>query len=169
MRRATLEPAREALLADARARAERLLAQAEQDADALLAGARREAEELIARARDEGRAEGRALAARDAGHERVVTRWEVLAAQRASYDELCRRARAQAIHLREERGYEELLRRLQAAARRDLGEDAEIELDPHGRGGVLAAAGSRGVDYTLAALAERCVQDLGPALARLWA
>src|ERR1035437_5695471 len=70
--------------------------------------------------------------------------------------------------LRGGRGYPELLQRLAAAARRDLGEDAEVEIDPPGLGGVRARAGSRRVDYTLASLADRRVEDLGPLLARRW-
>jgi hypothetical protein len=93
---------------------------------------------------------------------------EVLAAQRESYDELHRRARAAALALRDEPGYDELLARLAAAVRRDLREDAELEVDPPDGGGVRGRAGSRRADYTLTALADRCVDDLGPALARLW-
>ncbi len=167
--RASVEPARAALLADARERAERLLQQAEEQARELIAQAQRDGEELIARAREEGLAAGRAQAARDAGLDRVLTRLEVLAAQRTSYEELRRRLSTEVMALREERDYAELLQRLAAAARRDLGDAAELEIDPPELGGVRARAGSRQVDYTLASLAERCLRDLGPALARMWA
>ena len=166
---ASVKPASSALLADARERAEQLLQQAEEEAYERIAQAQRDAEELIARAREEGLAAGRARAARDAGRDRAVTRWEVLVAQRASYEELRRRVRSEVMALRDERGYPELLQRLAAAARRDLGDGAEIEIDPPGQGGVRARAGSRQVDYTLASLAEGCVGDLGPVLAQLWA
>lgn len=169
LKEASVEPARDALLADARERAGQLLEQAEEQARKRLAQAQRDAQELIARAREEGLAAGRAQAARDAGRGRTLARWEVLAAQRAAYDELRRRARTEVMALRDERGYPELLERLAAAARRDLGDGAEIEIDPPAQGGVRARAGSRQVDYTLTALAERCVRDLGPALAQLWA
>ena len=45
----------------------------------------------------------------------------VLAARRELYDELRRRARTAVLSLRDEPGYQELLERLAAAARRDLG------------------------------------------------
>jgi F0F1-type ATP synthase membrane subunit b/b' len=166
---ASVEPARAALLADARRRAQELLQQADVQAREQVAQARRDAEALIARAREEGLAAGRAQAAHDAGRERALARWEVLAAQRAAYDELRRRVRTEAMALRAQDGYQELLERLTTAARRDLGDEAEVEIDPPADGGIRARAGGRQVDYTLASLAERCVRDLGPAPARLWA
>jgi vacuolar-type H+-ATPase subunit E/Vma4 len=165
----SVEPARDALLADARERAQQLLEQAEEEARELIAQGQRDAEELIARAREEGLAAGRVQAARDAGREQALARWEELAAQRAVYDDVCRRARAQVMALRDEPGYPDLLERLAATARRDLGDGAELEIDPPGLGGVRARAGSRRVDYTLPSLADRCVRDIGPALAQLWA
>jgi len=166
---ASVEPARAALLADTRERAEQLLQRAEAQARERTAQAQHDADELIARAREQGLAEGRAQAARDAGRDRMLTRWDVLAAQRAAYEELRERVRTEVMALRDQSGYAELLGQLTAAAHRDLGEDAEIELDPAGRGGVRARAGSREVDYTLTSLAERCVRDLGSSLAQLWA
>jgi vacuolar-type H+-ATPase subunit E/Vma4 len=169
LKTASVEPARAALLADARERAEQLLAQAEEQAREQVAQAQRDGEDLVERAREEGIAAGRAQAARDAGRDRTIARWEVLVAQRAAYEELRRRVRGEVMSLREEPGYEELLQQLAQAARRDLGEGAELEIDPPEHGGLFATAGSRRVDYTLTSLAERCVRDLGPALARLWA
>jgi vacuolar-type H+-ATPase subunit E/Vma4 len=169
LREAGVEPASAALLADARDRAATLLREAEEQDNELIEDARRNAEDLLARAREEGAAAGRAHAARDAGLDRAAARWQVLAAQRISYEELLRGVRSEVIALQGEQAYPELLQRLAAAARRDLGEDAELEIDPPGLGGVRARAGSRRVDYTLPSLADRCVQDLGPLLARLWA
>ncbi len=93
---------------------------------------------------------------------------EVLATQRVAYEELRRRARTAVLALRDDPGYPELLERLAAACRRDLGEQAQLEIDPPEAGGVRARAGTRRVDYTLIALAERCVEELGPRLRRLW-
>ncbi len=165
----TLEAAREALLGEARAAARRRLDEAEAQARAHVEDARRQAEETIARARARGDAEGRVEAAQQEARERAFARMDVLVAQREAYEELGRRARAAALALRGEPGYADLLERLSGAARRDLGEDAELEIDPPGVGGVRARAGSRQVDYTLAALADRCVAQLGGAVARLWA
>jgi hypothetical protein len=165
----SLASAREALLDDARRGAEQVVAQAELEARERLDAARHAAGELVARARAEGEAEGREQAARlDAG-ERFSAHLQVLAARRASYDALLEQARAAALALRGDPSYPELLDRLGAAARRDLGAGAELTVDPPERGGVVARAGSREVGYTLVALAERCVAGLGPKVARLWA
>jgi vacuolar-type H+-ATPase subunit E/Vma4 len=156
------------LLADARSEAERALAQADEEAGTAIESARREAAELVAAARAGGEAEGRTEAARDLAHEHALARIEVLAARRSLYDELRRCARESVLSLRDEPGYPDLLERLAAAARRDLGEEAELEVDPPDAGGVRARAGSRSVDYTLPALAERCLAGLGHSLDRLW-
>jgi vacuolar-type H+-ATPase subunit E/Vma4 len=164
----SIDPAGEALLADARADAERLQAEADAEAEAQVARARREADELIARARAQGEADGRAESAREEAREAMLTRMEVLAAHRAVYEELLRRARTEVLKLRGEPSYPDLLERLAAACRRDLGDEAQLEIDPPDAGGVRASAGSRRVDYTLVALAESCVRELGPRLLRLW-
>jgi vacuolar-type H+-ATPase subunit E/Vma4 len=163
-----VDDAREGLLAEARGDAARLLAEADASVEATLRRAREEAERVIERARDEGRAEGRIAAARQDAQLRMTDRLGVLAAQRASYDGLRERARRAALELRQEAGYGDLLDRLAAAARRDLGPDAELEVDPPDGGGVRARAESRRVDYTLAVLADRCIDELGPAARRLW-
>lgn len=163
-----LGAARDALLADAREDGRQLIAQAAADAQAVLARAREQAGELVARAREQGRTEGRIAAAREEAQARMAARMQVLATRRDAYDQLRARARTAALALRDDPAYPELLERLGAAARADLGPDAELELDPQGAGGVRARAGSRGVDYTLATLADRCVQALGPAARRLW-
>jgi hypothetical protein len=93
---------------------------------------------------------------------------EVLAARGAAYQELRQRAGTAVLELRHEAGYADLLARLSAAARRDLGDDADLEVDPPDAGGVRARARTRLVDYTLPALAARCMDALGPRLRRLW-
>jgi flagellar biosynthesis/type III secretory pathway protein FliH len=165
----TLDAAGEALLDDARAVARRALKAADDEARARIAQAQAEADALLARARAQGEAEGRLEAGLEEARERTLARMEVLAARREAYEELRRRARAAALALRSEAGYDELLEQLAAAARRDLGEDAELEIDPPQDGGVRASADGRRVDYTLVALADRCVDDLGAGLKRLWA
>jgi len=164
-----LDAARDALLADARARAAAELAAADAEADERIARARRQADEVIAQARARGEAEGRIAAARAAAVERSFARMEVLGAQREAHDRLRDGARSAALALRDAPDYPELLDRLMAAVRRDLGEDVEIERDPPGVGGVRGRAGTRQVDYTLIALADRCVDALGPRARRLWA
>lgn len=153
----SVEPARDALLADARERARQLLEQAEEQARELIAQAQRDAEELIARAREEGFAAGRAQAAHDAGRERALARWEVLAAQRAVYDDTCRRSRTEVMAVRDEPGYPELLERLAAAASRELGHE-------HLVGEVISLRGEQAVvqahEYT-GGLAPRAPAWLG--------
>ncbi len=164
----SLGTARDALLDDARRQAQEIVAAGEAEADQRLRAARRDADELLARARAEGEAEGRRAAIRAQARQRFGAHMQVLAARRASYDALAQRARADALALRAEPGYPQLLELLTAAARADLGADAEVTVDPPGLGGVIARAGTRAVDYTLVAIAERCVQDLGPRVAELW-
>jgi hypothetical protein len=164
----SLETAREALLADARSRAQEIVAQAEIDAGEHIEPARRQADALVAAAHAQGEGDGRLEAAREEAVQRFSARMTVLAEQRESYEELRRRARAAALALRREAGYPDLLERLAAAARRDLGDGAQLQLDPPEVGGVLGSAGTRAVDYTLVALADRCVDSLGPRLAALW-
>lgn len=165
----TIDVARESLLADARGRAAMLLAEADAEAAERVERARSQAEEMIAEARRQGEIEGRVAAERAAAVEQSFTRMEVLAAQREARDELCRRARSAALALREAADYPQLLDQLEVAVLRDLGEGADVERDPPGVGGVRGRAGTRGVDYTLVALAERCVASLGPRVQRLWA
>lgn len=164
----SLVTAREALLADARRRAEEIVAQAEEQAREQIEPARRQADEIVAAARAQGEADGRLEAAREEAVQRFSARTTVLGAQRESYEELRRRARAAVLTLRDEPDYPELLEHLGAAARRDLGDGAQLQIDPPELGGVLGTAGTRAVDYTLVALADRCVDDLGPRLAVLW-
>ena len=164
----SLDTASDALLAEARRRAQEILAQAEIEASEQVEPARRQADELVAAARAQVEAGGRLEAAREEAVARFSAHMTVLAEQRASYDELRRRARVAVLTLRDEADYPELLERLAAAARRDLGDDAQLQIDPPDLGGVRGTAGTRAVDYTLAALADRCVDDLGPRLAALW-
>jgi flagellar hook-length control protein FliK len=164
----SLGTAREALLADARGRAQEVVAQAEAQAHEQIELAARQAEELVAAARARGEADGHVESAREEAAQRFAARAIVLAAERESYEELRRRARAAALALREDQGYPRLLERLAAAARGDLGEGAALQIDPPELGGVLATAGTRAVDYSLVALADRCVDHLGPRLEALW-
>lgn len=162
------EPLREALLADARAQAERVLARADDQAEAKLREAEEQGRRLVEQARAEGEAAAAIAGAHDEARTRRVARAAVLAAQRELYDELAAQARSAARDLRETPGYPSLLERLSEAARTQLGSDAELEIDPPETGGVRASNGARHVDYTLDALAGRCVERLGNAVEELW-
>lgn len=165
----TLSAARDALLDDARRHAQEIVSEGEQEAHRSLEAARVEADEVIARGRALGEADGRLQATRAQAAERFTARMQVLGAQRGSYDALRERARTAVLALREDPAYPEMLEHLAAAARDALGPDAEVTIDPPDAGGVLARTGSRVADYTLVALAERCVADLGPRARTLWA
>ena len=164
----TVDVARDALLAEARASAERIVAEAEAEAGARIEAARRAAEDIVTRAREQGEAEGRLVARREAAQRTALSRREVLSVQGALHEELRHRVLVAVQAIRHESDYPDLLARLAAAARRDLGDDADVEIDPPDGGGVRAHAGTRLVDYTLPALAARCVEALGPAVRGLW-
>ncbi len=82
--------------------------------------------------------------------------------------ELAAAVGAAVLALRADARYPELLRHFEAQARDQLGSEAEVRVDPDLGGGVVAAAGSRHVDYTLKALAERALGSLADEVAALW-
>jgi vacuolar-type H+-ATPase subunit E/Vma4 len=147
-------------------------ARARADTDRRIAAMHAEAEErgkvLVERARAEGVAAAEIVDRQEQAAARRRARAMVLAAKRELYEELCRQASAAAHLLRDDPGYPALLERLSAAVRAQLGEDAELEVDPSEAGGVRGSSGPRHVDYTLDALAERCLERLGGGLERLW-
>jgi vacuolar-type H+-ATPase subunit E/Vma4 len=163
-----LDPVREALLAQAQVEAEELVTQAADRAAEEVALAEEETAILIARARAEGEAAAELEAATEVAHARRSARTLVLEAQREVYDDVRREAHAAAQQLRSRTGYRELVERLAAMARDQLGPDAELELDPP-NGGVVAHARNRRLDYSLPALVERCLARRATELERLWA
>jgi vacuolar-type H+-ATPase subunit E/Vma4 len=160
---------RAALLAEAEDEAERLNAEARAAAKDRLVEAERRAAAFVAAAREEGEQaavrEGRrrlAAGRREAGELRLRAQRALLEAVRAG-------ARDGALALREDRRYPRLLEQLEQAVVAQLGEGAELEVDPPGVGGIVGRAGSVGVDYTLPALADRALDALGGELTELWA
>jgi len=164
----SLDPVREALLAQAEAEAERVMGRAEERAAAQVAQAEEQKAAFVRRARAEGEAAAELEAASELTHARRKARTLVFEAQRAVYDDVQREARAAAERLRSEPRYEELLERLAALAREELGSEAELELDPPD-GGVIGRVDNRRVDHTLPALVERCLTEHAAELERLWA
>jgi vacuolar-type H+-ATPase subunit E/Vma4 len=161
-----LTPVRDRLLADARRDAEQRMAQARRDTAGRLDRARQEAEQTVAEAHRSGQELAAESVARDVARARREARGIVLAAQEAL------RARAtDAVHaavgrLRLEPGYPALLTALAASAREALGESAVVREAPGG--GVVAVAGSRRVDLSLPALADRTLHRLDREVAQLW-
>jgi vacuolar-type H+-ATPase subunit E/Vma4 len=164
-----LDPLRRALRAETEAETERRRSEVAAECDRIVADAESAARALV----HEARLDGERTAAREAARRRAGAgrraREVRLAAQRDLVEELRRRARQTVLQLRERPGYPELLERLSDAARSQLGEDAELVVDPPGRGGVIGRLGDVSVDYTLPAIADREIDDLGLELERLWA
>ncbi|MGZ4544935.1 MAG: hypothetical protein ACXVXT_06045 [Blastococcus sp.] len=165
--RAALAPVRAALLARAHAAADAVLAEADADAEAALAEARQQAAALLADARARGERDAATADARERAHARREARTTVLGAQRAAYEDLRRRGHEAARALRTGPGYPALLAHLTARARAELGPTAVVREHPDG--GVVAEAPGRRLDATLAALADRALDGLGPDVQGLWA
>ena len=160
---------RATLLADAEAEADAALAAGESRTRAERERLRAESSRLQESARAEGEAAGDLESARDLALARSGARRLVLEARQAVYEDFRSLALADALALRaDKKAYARLLDRLEAEARRSLGEDAEIERDPEDVGGVRARAGRRSVDLTLPTLLDGCVARLGARVEELW-
>lgn len=162
-----LDPVRDALLAEARAAADRVLHEAAERASIQIAQAEQETEALVARARAEGEAAAELETISALAEARRRARAVVLETQRAVYEDVRREVRAAVQELRTTTQYDELLDRLTARARGVLGPDAQIERDPP-EGGVVARTGNRRLVYTLPALVERCLAEHEHEIDRLW-
>jgi hypothetical protein len=160
-----LEPVRRAVLADARARADEIVANARREAREVVDRAERDVDEAVAdavrRSTIAARAHAdqlRARAATDAHAEELSAREEIRQQLRDAVREAAR-------GLPDDPRYPGLLDGLEARARTQLGPDARVERDP--TGGIVAVAGSRRVDYSLPALAERAI-EAHPEVVALW-
>ena len=160
-----LEPVRQAVLADARSRADDIVAGARREAREVVDRAQREVDEAVAdavrRSTIAARAhadELRARAAADAHTEELSARERICQQLRDAVREAAR-------GLRDDPRYPGLLDDLEARARTQLGPDARIERDPEG--GIVAVADRRRVDYSLRALAERAI-EAHPEVVTLW-
>jgi vacuolar-type H+-ATPase subunit E/Vma4 len=163
-----LESLRTAFLEQAEAEAARRRAEVEAERERRLAGAQAEASSLVEQGKLDGRLAARQESARRRGAARRRAREALLGVCGAMYGELRSRARTEALELRSDPGYRALLDRLVEAARAQLGPEAEIETDLPYVGGVLGRAGSRSVDYTLPALADRALEELDGEVEMLW-
>lgn len=162
----SIESLRTVVLAEATEDTARVVRAAEADRRKRLAEAQRSADAIVAAGRSAGEADSRGEALRRriaAGHR---ARALVLAARRGLYEELERTALAAVQELRADPAHQALLARLERAARDELGADAVVE--PHPAGGLVARLGPRSLDYSLPALAARCVAALGARVEELW-
>jgi len=163
-----LDRLRASFLEQVRAEAEQAAAAAEKEHAVRLAEAQRDARQLIADARAAGTKDAAEEAARIEAGARRQARGRVFAARRELYEDLRAATVQQAQGLRGGERYAALLDCLTAAARAQLGADAELEVDPAESGGVIGRKGPRLVDYTLPALTGRCIAALGPRAQELW-
>lgn len=162
-----LAPVRDALLETARRDAEVTIDAARRAAAARIARARADVTALVEHARADGCAEAAEVVARDHARARREARAAVLAAQTWLQDEARTRARRAVEGLRDGPAYPLLLERLTAQARAALGDDADVHETP--TGGVCASAGSRRLDLSLTALADRALDAMTEDAEQLWA
>jgi len=163
---AALDPVRTALLAAARGDAAAVRQKAQREKTELLDDARRTADGLLATARAEGAADASAAVAARMTQSRRDARRAILAAQRELYDELRRRCRAAATGLAESPEYEGFRRHLAEQAQARLG--SETTVTDSLEGGVVASAGSRRLDLSLPALADRALERSSAEVTGLW-
>ncbi len=162
-----LDSLRTALRLEAETEAAKRLTQVDEACERRLAEAQARARGLAHQGRLEGarQAERNSLRRRAAANRRA--RELRLAAERGLVEELRLRAGKEALLLRKDPRYGELIDRVSQAARSQLGGGAEVEVDP-AVGGVRARAGSTSVDYTLPALVDRAIAELDGQLETLW-
>lgn len=158
-----LAPVREALVRRARADAETAVAAAEAEQARLLADARARAGAILAEASAQGEADAVALHAAELARARRAARSIMLGAQRAVYEELCRRA---ADEVSRRCADAEVRAALTTRIRRLLGPAAQVVDDPHG--GVVGCLDGRRLDYSRDTLAANAVRALGEEVTALW-
>lgn len=163
-----LSPVRDALLADARAEAERIVSEATRSAGNTVAEAESETTAAVERARhrvelsNAARAEQTLARLRGEGHRATLETRQQLRLR--LIDEVHRSAR----NIRADTRYPRLLNHLESLARSQLGDGAVIERGTSLDGGITAETGSRRVDYRLTALADRALDTLADDVAELW-
>lgn len=164
---AALQPLRRRLLECARADAEREIAEAEREAQRVLAEARNQAAQLAETARAAGRAAAETVSAQRRAALQRELRGAVLAARRDIYQRRCRRGTEAVLRLLDDPAYPHWAAALRAAARATLG--ADTQLREHPTGGVVAEAGQRCVDLSLAGIAARVLDDATAQVGEPWA
>jgi hypothetical protein len=153
-----LAPVRDALLAAAERDVDQRIAVVRAQAAEALAAAGRRAEDIISAARAAGVADAEAVRVTERSRARRAARARTLRARREAYDLLRLRSRQAVIQIRDEPGYAVIRDVLTAEAHRLLGPGADIT-EPDG-GGVIGRSGSRSVDLSLAAFADRAVDSV---------
>ena len=146
--------------------AERVRARAEHDAR--IGEANERAAAILAEARRAHEAEVDSLVAERDMRAHREARALVLAAQAEVYDRFAREAVQAVFAQRGTPDYERLCARLATDAEALLGEGIELEIDPPAVGGVVGRREGRLVDYSLPALVDRAIGELGADVTRTW-
>jgi vacuolar-type H+-ATPase subunit E/Vma4 len=163
---AALQPMRRHLLECARADAEREIAEAQQEVQRVLAEAHNQAAQLAETARAAGRAAAETVSAQRRAALQRELRGAMLAARRDIYQQWCRRGTEAVLRLRDDPAYPHWATALRAAAQATLGADAQLR--EHPTGGVVAEAGQRCIDLSLAGIAARVLDDTTAQLDEPW-
>ncbi|ALE91969.1 hypothetical protein AOC05_05850 [Arthrobacter alpinus] len=160
-----LAPVREALRAAAQTQSAELHDGARREVDALLASARAQAQKIIADAARDGAAAARAEAALRSSRIRREAHELVLARRSSVLAELRRQLRVRASALQDDPSYPAFVAGLREQCVDLLGPAATVSASPDG--GVIAAAGLRSLDLSLPVLAELALDSL-PEARELW-
>jgi len=163
-----LEPVHRALLGDAQVEVDRIEQDAQRTADAVIEQAESDRDAEIERARRRGEASARSHAQDTLARARNDSRAIVLRRQEELRQQLVDLVRAEALQLRRDPRYADVLDRLESVARAQLGDGATIERDPEPGGGIIATQGTRRVDYSLPAIADRALDVIAEEAAKLW-
>lgn len=165
----SLAAVEQAALADARAEAEAIRNAASEHLEQVVAGARAEADELVARHRARIDQLAQLEEHRRLAEARAQARAMVLEARRSLLDEVREAARAAAKRLVvEDPRFGALIQRLSSDARERLAPGGPVQLSASPDGGVIARAGSLGIDYSIRAQVDRCLETAAGQLERLW-
>jgi vacuolar-type H+-ATPase subunit E/Vma4 len=152
-----LQPVGRSLLDCARTDAEREIAEAQREAERIVAAARAEAARLAEKAHVAGQEAAKTVSAQRRAVVQRELRGAVLAARYDMYQRWCRRGTEAVLRLRDDPAYPRWAAALRAVAQETLGADAQLREQP--TGGVVAEAGQRCIDLSLAGIAARVLDD----------
>jgi len=163
-----LAPVRLELLDIASTRAGGIVDSARAEADAIVAEAEASAADAVRRAEAHARATAGARSEQRLERDRADAHGLVLRTRSTIAGRLVDATHRTVLNLRDDPRYPALLDQLEDLAHRQLGPNAAIERAPEQRGGIVARHEGRRVDYTLAALADRALAQLGDDIEGLW-
>jgi len=161
-----LAPVRGSLLRAARQEAAGIRRDTAEHATALMDAARREAERIRSAAVEEGTATARSEAVLRSARVRRQAHETVLGRRSALRLHLQQQVRASAAELRTDPRYPALRARLIEQSHALLGWEAMVAESPEG--GIIAEAGSRRLDLSLPALANRALESMSQEVRALW-